>query len=429
MLVRRLGAAVLTISIGFAIAVFLVESNKIGDVVADRAQRSMAFLNAQTQHLLDQPGLLDAARFQAVLERMAASAREQKIGRFVSVEINDLGTLQMAHMHDSDYEHAAEVAAFMNSPSRRLPQTDQDYHEVVSIGGSTHVYVVVPLKTSDGQVVAFARGMFALSQAAFDQIYQRIFTVVGLTIALIIATGLLLYPIIAGLLGRLEQLSSRLLDANLEMIEVLGSAIAKRDSDTDVHNYRVSIYSVRLAEKIGLDRNAIRSLIKGAFLHDVGKIGTSDNILLKPGKLDDREFEIMKQHVQHGLDIVARSEWLADASTVVGFHHEKFDGSGYNEKRSAREIPLNARIFAIADVFDALTSERPYKKPFEFDQAMQILAEGSGSHFDPDLVDAFGEIAESLYRDYANRDDDKPRSDLAILVNEYFRNGAELIAR
>lgn len=388
----------------------------------------MAFLNAQTQHLLDQPGLLDAAEFQTVLERMSASAREQEIGRFVSVEIDDLGTLQMAKLHDSDNDHAAEVAAFMNSPSRRLPQTDQDYHEKVSIGGTTHVYVVVPLKTSEGQVVAFARGMFALSEAAFDQIYRRIFTIVGLTIAVVIATGLLLYPIIARLLGQLELLSSRLLDANLEMIEVLGSAIAKRDSDTDVHNYRVSIYSVRLAEKIGLDRSSIRSLIKGAFLHDVGKIGTSDSILLKPGKLDDQEFEIMKQHVQHGLDIVERSEWLADAAGIVGFHHEKFDGSGYNENRSAQDIPLNARIFAIADVFDALTSERPYKKPFEFDKAMQILAEGSGSHFDPDLIDAFGDIAEPLYRVYANRDDDKPRRDLATVVDEYFRNGAELIA-
>lgn len=409
--------------------VFLVEVNKVGGLVADRAQRSMAFLNAQTQHLLDQPGLLDAAEFQAVLEGMAENARQQEIGRFVFVEIDDLGTLKMANMRDTGYEHAEEVADFMNSPSRRLPQTDRDYYENVSLGGTTHVYVVVPLKTSDGEVVAFARGMFALSEAAFDQIYRRIFTVVGLTMAVIIVTGLLLYPIIASLLSRLELLSSRLLDANLEMIEVLGSAIAKRDSDTDVHNYRVSIYSVRLAEKIGLDRNAVRSLIKGAFLHDVGKIGTSDNILLKPGKLDEQEFEIMKEHVQHGLDIVERSEWLADAASVVGFHHEKFDGSGYNENRSARDIPLNARIFAIADVFDALTSERPYKKPFEFDKAMQILSEGSGSHFDPELIGAFREIAEPLHREYANRDDEKPRSDLASLVDEYFRNGAELIAR
>ena len=273
-----------------------------------------------------------------------------------------------------------------------------------------------------------ARGLFALSDEAWAQIYRGIFSVVGLTVALIVATGLVLYPIIARLLGQLEGLSSRLLDANLEMIEVLGSAIAKRDSDTDVHNYRVTIYSVRLAEKLGLDRDAIRSLIKGAFLHDVGKIGTSDSILLKPGRLDEAEFEIMKQHVRHGLDIVQRSSWLADAAGVVGSHHEKYDGSGYPESLANKIIPLEARLFAIADVFDALTSERPYKKPFSLEEALAILDEGSGSHFDPPLIEAFRGIAADLHREYANRDDAGPRRDLAAIVDEYFRDGAELIA-
>ena len=429
LLVRRLAIAVVAVSVAFAAAVFAFEYNRIGGLVADRAQRSVAFLNLQVQHLLDRPGLLDAAEFQAQLERIAAHARKQQIGRFVLVEINDLGTLVMARLADREYAHAANVAAFMDDPSRRLPEDDVDYYESVRINGTEHVYTVVPLRTSDGEVVAFARGVFALSDEAYAQIWRRISTVVGLTVAVIIATALLLYPIISRLMGRLEELSSRLLDANLEMLEVLGSAIAKRDSDTDVHNYRVSIYSVRLAERIGLARAAIRSLIKGAFLHDVGKIGTSDNILLKPGRLDDAEFEIMKQHVQHGLDIVAGSGWLGDASTVVGYHHEKFDGSGYNRSLAREDIPINARIFAIADVFDALTSERPYKKPFDLEQAMSIISEGGGSHFDPSLVEAFAELAPDLYRDYANRDDEKPRNDLASIVDEYFRNGAELIDR
>jgi HD-GYP domain-containing protein (c-di-GMP phosphodiesterase class II) len=420
---------VLAVSAVFAAAVLLIEYNRIGGLVADRAQRSVAFLNAQVQHLLDRPGLLDAAEFQDQLERMAANARGQKIGRFVYVEISDLGTLELARMFDRDYAHAAAVEVFMSDPSRRLPQDDGDYYESVSIKDTRHVYTVVPLVTSAGDVVAFARGMFALSDEAYAQIWRRISTVVGLTVAVIIVTALLLYPIIARLMGQLEALSSKLLDANLEMIEVLGSAIAKRDSDTDVHNYRVSIYSVRLAERIGLDRAAIRSLIKGAFLHDVGKIGTSDNILLKPGRLDEAEFEIMKQHVRHGLDIVARSEWLTDAAAVVGFHHEKYDGSGYHENLAGNDIPLNARIFAIADVFDALTSERPYKKPLGFDEAMRILKEGGGNHFDPSLVEAFAGIAPDLHRAYANRDDESPRKDLADIVDEYFRDGAELIGK
>jgi HD-GYP domain-containing protein (c-di-GMP phosphodiesterase class II) len=420
--------AVLGIAIVFGVLVFLAEYNRVGSLVADRAQRSVALFNAQTQHLLERPGLLNAAEFQKTLEATAGQSRGQAIGRFVSVEITGAGTLRLAELRDPDYAHSDEVESYMQSPSQRVPQQDEDYYETIDIGGADHVYVVVPMRNSNGEVAAYARGVFALSEAAFAQIYRRIATVVGATIAVIIVTSLLLYPIIARLLSQVSLLSTRLLDANLEMIEVLGSAIAKRDSDTDVHNYRVTIYSVRLAEAIDLDRQSIRSLIKGAFLHDVGKIGISDNILLKPGRLDDQEFEIMKQHVQHGLDIVERSEWLADAAAIVGYHHTKFDGSGYHEAWAGEEIPLNARIFAIADVFDALTSERPYKKAFDFDKAMEILNEGSATHFDPALLKAFEGIAGALHRDYANRDDDRPRHDLAAIVDEYFKNEVELVA-
>ena len=371
--------------------------------------------------------MLDAVEFQAVLERMASRARAQEIGRFVSIVIDDAGTLELAKLHDREYEYTDAVKSFMEAPSRRVPEQDQEFYESVTIGGASHVYVVVPLRKSDGETAAYARGVFALSDAAFAQIYRRIVVVVLLTCGLIVATTLLLYPIISHLVKQLSTLNSRLLEANLDMIEVLGSAIAKRDSDTDIHNYRVSIYSVRLAEKIGLDRSEIRDLIKGAFLHDVGKIGVSDNILLKPGKLDDQEFEIMKEHVKHGLDIVNHSTWLTDAAAVVGYHHEKFDGSGYHENLAGTDIPINARIFAIADVFDALTSERPYKKAFDFDKAIQILREGSGSHFDPDLMDTFAQIASPLHQDYANRDDDKARHDLAEIVKEYFNDEVELI--
>jgi hypothetical protein len=278
--------AVLGIAIVFGVLVFLAEYNRVGSLVADRAQRSVALFNAQTQHLLERPGLLNAAEFQKTLEATAGQSRGQAIGRFVSVEITGAGTLRLAELRDPDYAHSDEVESYMQSPSQRVPQQDEDYYETIDIGGADHVYVVVPMRNSNGEVAAYARGVFALSEAAFAQIYRRIATVVGATIAVIIVTSLLLYPIIARLLSQVSLLSTRLLDANLEMIEVLGSAIAKRDSDTDVHNYRVTIYSVRLAEAIDLDRQSIRSLIKGAFLHDVGKIGISDNILLKPGRLD-----------------------------------------------------------------------------------------------------------------------------------------------
>jgi len=181
------------------------------------------------------------------------------------------------------------------------------------------------------------------------------------------------------------------------------------------------------AEAAGLDRRTVQALIKGAFLHDVGKIGIPDHILLKPGKLNDEEYAEMKRHVTHGLDIVRRAAWLADAEAVVGHHHEKYDGSGYDARLKSDAIPVVARIFAIADVFDALTSRRPYKEPLAFDAAMEILERGRGAHFDPRLLDAFAGIARPLHDLLANRDDAYPRQEAQRIVARYFKQDLEAL--
>ena len=202
-------------------------------------------------------------------------------------------------------------------------------------------------------------------------------------------------------------MSARLFEANLEILKVLGSAVAKRDSDTDSHNYRVTIISVRLAETCGLFKDDIRRLIKGAFLHDVGKIGIEDEILHKPGRLTTDEFQLMKKHVAFGIDIVNKAEWIKEAVDVVGYHHEKYDGSGYNSGIEGGTVPVIARIFAIADVFDALGSRRPYKEPLSYDETMEIIRAGRGNHFDPEYVDAFESISKSIYGNYAGREDEE----------------------
>ncbi|MFA6444369.1 MAG: HD-GYP domain-containing protein, partial [Sterolibacterium sp.] len=199
-----------------------------------------------------------------------------------------------------------------------------------------------------------------------------------------------------------------------------GGAIAKRDSDTNIHNYRVSIYAVRLAEAVDLSKDKILNLIAGAFLHDVGKIGISDNILLKPAKLSEEEFSVMKTHVTLGVDILTKSNWLQSARDVVEFHHEKFNGNGYMRGLKGEEIPINARIFAIVDVFDALTSKRPYKEPMPFDEAMAILRRDSGSHFDPRLILAFEGIVEPLYRQISAAPDEAVEKKLQALIERYF---------
>jgi HD-GYP domain-containing protein (c-di-GMP phosphodiesterase class II) len=169
------------------------------------------------------------------------------------------------------------------------------------------------------------------------------------------------------------------------------------------------------------------TLIKGAFLHDVGKIGIPDNVLLKPDKLDDQEFSVMKTHVEKGIDIVKRSSWLRDAISVVGYHHEKYAGGGYPHDLQGGNIPVIARIFAIADVFDALTSERPYKKPLGFEAAMKILDQGRGKHFDPDILDSFHTIARALYDRYSGHERDDLRQELVSLVEKCFSSGLEAL--
>ncbi|MGZ5622354.1 MAG: HD-GYP domain-containing protein, partial [Methylobacter sp.] len=165
------------------------------------------------------------------------------------------------------------------------------------------------------------------------------------------------------------------------------------------HNYRVTYYALRLGEAIGLSRENIHDLIIGAFLHDVGKIGIRDPILIKRGALTSEEFEVMKTHVPLGVDILSKSSWLDGARDVVEFHRERYDGSGYPLGLQGETIPLNARIFAITDVFDALTSKRSYKEPWPVLDAIAQLKRDSGSHFDPQLVGVFAAIAPTLYQE------------------------------
>jgi len=151
-----------------------------------------------------------------------------------------------------------------------------------------------------------------------------------------------------------------------------------------------------------------------------------DRILLKPGRLEAEEFEIMKTHVRHGLDIIERSEWLRDAGEVIGGHHEQYAGKGYYEGVRGEGIPLTARIFAIADVFDALTSERPYKKPMTVEESIAILEKGAGQHFDPGLVARVAPIAADLHARFAD-DDASARRELEAIMRRYFRTDLGVI--
>ncbi|WP_448548447.1 HD domain-containing phosphohydrolase [Thalassotalea fusca] len=184
----------------------------------------------------------------------------------------------------------------------------------------------------------------------------------------------------------------------LQVIQRLGRAAEYKDNETGAHVMRMSHYSKVLALAYGLSEKQADDLLHAAPMHDLGKIGIPDHIMLKPGKLTDAEFNIMKQHPEIGAEIIGEvdSELLRLAKSVALTHHEKWDGTGYPHGLKGDNIPLEGRIVAIADVFDALTSKRPYKEAWTIEKTMDFMRDQSGKHFDPKLVKLLEESLDEI---------------------------------
>lgn len=277
------------------------------------------------------------------------------------------------------------------------------------------------MAADNGSLAGYVEGVGRVTSAALSGQQQQIQAAAIAAAASVLAATLLLYPLMLAMLRRSGALSRRLLDANLSLMHSLGNAIAKRDSDTDAHNYRVTCYAVALAETLGLPDKTISELVVGAFLHDVGKIGIPDHILLKPGKLTAEEFAIMRTHTLLGVEIVAGNAWLAGAAQTIRHHHEHHDGTGYPDGLSGGEIPLAARIFALVDVFDALTSVRPYKPAFSLTETLAIMEREAGSHFDPEIHAYFALLAPALYEKSQTWGHEDWVSELKNVLARYFR--------
>ncbi|MBN2645039.1 MAG: response regulator [Desulfuromonadaceae bacterium] len=187
-------------------------------------------------------------------------------------------------------------------------------------------------------------------------------------------------------------------ETQFEIVQRLGVAGELRDNETGLHVQRMSHMCHLLAEKYGLGQEDCELILYASTMHDVGKIGIPDSILLKPGKLTDSEFVVMKQHPRIGAQIIGnnRSRLIQLARDMALYHHEKWDGSGYPHGLAGEQIPVVARLAAISDVFDALTSERPYKKAWPVDEALALLQRETGKHFDPRVVDLFIENLEEI---------------------------------
>jgi response regulator RpfG family c-di-GMP phosphodiesterase len=178
-------------------------------------------------------------------------------------------------------------------------------------------------------------------------------------------------------------------------LRALAGALEARDVETRGHSNRVVAYSLRIAKELGISHNELIALEQGALLHDIGKIGIRDSILLKRGPLTPGEWEEMREHIRHGLRIIDGIDFLSGARPVVSQHHEKYDGSGYPNGLRGNAIHIQARIFAVADAFDAITSDRPYRSSQPYANARAEIVANSGIHFDPKVVKAFLNISEA----------------------------------
>lgn len=223
-----------------------------------------------------------------------------------------------------------------------------------------------------------------------------------------VRTHLALYDQSRHLEELVQQRTQELQETRLQIIRRLGRAAEYKDNETGMHVIRMSWYTKFLAQALQMPEEWCELLYNAAPMHDIGKIGIPDNILLKPGKLDADEWQVMQRHCEYGAEIIGEhdSAILTLAREIAIHHHEKWDGSGYPHGLKGEQIPLSARIVAVADVFDALTCERPYKKAWSEQAAIELLQKEAGKHFDPQLIPLFIETlprVREIKKDYAER--------------------------
>lgn len=213
---------------------------------------------------------------------------------------------------------------------------------------------------------------------------------------------------LTGTMAELEEAHETIKEAHLDTIYRLSLASEFRNKETASHLKRMSEYSVIIARGMGWNDEEVENMRVASIMHDIGKIGIPDQILLKPGKLTEEEFEVIKKHPKIGYEILVGSDskFLRIAQEIVLTHHEKWDGSGYCIGLKEDEIPLSGRIVAVADVFDAVTTPRVYKAAFSNGEAYKIISEGSGRHFDPEVVKAFFSCKNAIEKAQKNYSDD-----------------------
>jgi len=407
---RIAAVSVLLASVVSPVAWFIAVESAEQDMVALATEES-----ARVLHLHEA-----AAQSRSDAAASAQRAAESLVGGLFDIaEIYDLHGDKLA---EAMTREGRQVEALL--PRHGKPRyLEPGYESLQLTDGQWTMRLFVPLRLSraaNGPPSGYFEGVRIVPQWQRQQIASHAWgsaLLVGLASLL---CGLAIYPVVVHLSTDNARKAREVLDSHISMMEALGSAIAKRDSDTGAHNYRVAWMASKVAEHMGLKGSEMQSLIAGSFLHDVGKIGIPDSILLKPGRLNADEMATMRTHVAQGEEIVTGMGWLDGAHAVVAGHHEKWDGSGYPRGLAGRAIPLAARIFAVADVFVALCSKRPYKEAMGLEDALAILTKDTGSHFDPEVMATFLPLAHGIHQCLQDCSEAQARLLLQERIREHF---------
>ena len=346
-----------------------------------------------------------------------------RYGIFDVVEIYDANWQKLAEDGSATSEIVHSMMGTHHSMPLGLKDTISDTQKLSD--GRRVINTITPLNNNDenarNQIAGYLETLHIIPEWREVQLRDAALQTSIMVAFAVLLCGLILYPAIIAVNKERDLKANKLFRSNIQMMKSLGEAAAKRDAESGIHNYRVTLSAIRIAEALNLPSAEMVPVIIGSLLHDIGKIGIPDNILLKPLKLNPDEMKIMKTHVSHGEDIIRGRTLLQYAYAIVSAHHEKWDGSGYPRGLKGENIPLPARIFAVVDVFDALCSKRPYKEAFDYQTALEIIEKGSGTHFDPAVIDAFMPISKTIYEKILQYNEDTVHDTLDQAINRYLK--------
>lgn len=408
-LALRMGLAAVVLGFAAGTVSYLVETERAESSALERAAQAARHFESRAMRLV---AVSNAASAHSELKQLAERNRVAGIRVFDAAK---------APVYETWTYVTPQLQDALRAQPDDWPLAGKSVRMWSDIAGARVIRVVLPLVREDNGIAGYLESITELDSATMSNQRTQVRSGVLTAAVSVLVALVLLYPLMLGLLDRSAQLSRGLMQSNLDLMRSLGNAVAKRDSATDAHNYRVTHYAVALAEAMGLEEKPIADLVVGAFLHDVGKIGIPDKILLKPDKLTDDEFAIMKGHVPLATEIVPDTPWLHGATLIIRHHHERYDGSGYPDGLSGSAIPLTARIFSVADAFDAVTSERPYKRPTPVTDALTVFRQESGRQFDPQVVDALMQVAPSVFMRLSACGRAELRKGLDEILERYFR--------